>query len=91
MAMPPNLSPAVHDLIDELHDRKLTALQAGVTPGEVLSVEIDNLAGTIVAYADDDVGQQAVLTFVLETLPDLVAQRQQAERWRLTFGEEPEP
>ena len=35
------------------------------------------------AYDDDEVQQQAVLTFVLEQLPALVYQRQQAERWRL--------
>ena len=92
MATLPDLSPAGHDLVEDLHDLKVTAIEAGATPAEVLSVELNTLTDTIVAYAADAVGQQAMLTFVLETLPDLVAQRQQAERWRLHAGdEEPEP
>jgi len=89
MAMPPNLSPAGHDLVEDLHDLKVTALEAGATPAEVLSVELNTLTDTIVAYAADGAGQQAMLTFVLETLPDLVAQRQQAERWRRAARGEP--
>ena len=49
----------------------------------MLSVELYNLAVTIVAYDDDDAQQQRMLTFVLDTLPGLVYQMQQAERWRL--------
>jgi hypothetical protein len=83
MAIPRDLSAAVHDLLYDLHELKVTSLQAGATPADVLSVELYHLAGTIVAYADDEARQQAVLTYVLDTLPGLVYQRQQTERWRL--------
>jgi hypothetical protein len=70
------------DLVDDLHALVVTSSQAGATPNEVLAAELNTLVGSIVAYGDED-AQQHMLTFVLESLPGLVAQRQQVERWRL--------
>ena len=79
------LSTAGQDLVDDLHDLKVTSLEAGATPPEILAAELYHLAHTIVAYADDDDHQQDLVTFVLETLPGLVVQRREAARWRLTL------
>jgi hypothetical protein len=87
MAIPRDLSAAGRDLFAKLADVKVTSLEAGATPREVLNAELYNLARTIVAYYDDAAQQEALLTFVLETLPSLVHQRQQLDRWRLSFGD----
>jgi len=83
MVMLPDLSTAGIDLLFDMHEQKLTSMESGATPAEVIRVELYNLARTIVAYADDEAQQQATLTFALEQLPALVYQLQQAERWRL--------
>jgi hypothetical protein len=79
---PPELSPAGHDMLYELHELKVTATQSGAPPAEVLGVELYNLAVTILSMADSEADQRDTLAFVLEQLPALVHQLQQAERWR---------
>ena len=79
----PDLSAAGHDLFYDLHELVVTSTASGAKPAEVLSVELYNLARTIVAYDAEEAQQQHMLTFVLEQLPALVYQLQQAERWRL--------
>ena len=65
-------------MLYELHELKVTSVQGGAQPAEVLGVELWNLANTIVNYADDEADQRDTLAFVLEQLPALVYQLQQA-------------